>query len=96
MAAKDPKAIAALIMGKMPPPGAAPGASPEASPEAPSDGLDAQGMDSDKAKEMAAEDVFNAVKSGDKGLFTSALKDYVTMCFQELEANPHNDAGEGY
>ncbi len=93
MASKDPKAIAALIMGKVPPPGGA----PEGAPSGPDDsGPDAQGMDSDKAKDMAAEDIMSAVKSGNAGLFKSALKDYVTMCFQELEANPHDEAGEGY
>lgn len=91
MSSKDPKSVAALIMGKIPPPGGAPSEDP-AGPGASKEGGAGNdlGMDQDHAQELAAEDVFSAVQSGDKQLFLSSLKDLITMCMQKSESD------EGY
>lgn len=93
MAAKDPKAVAALIMGKMSPPSG--GAMPHAEPDGDEAGGPAVDMDKDKAYDLASEDVFNALQSKDKGLFMSALKDLITLCMQSEDAG-EDQGGEGY
>ena len=70
--ASDPKAAAALIIGKLKP-STAPG------PAAPGMG-EGEDMDQNKAIDMAAEDVFSAIESKDVALFKSAMKDFMALC----------------
>jgi hypothetical protein len=77
MPGKDPKAVAALIMGKMPP--SAPGMGPDAPKSADGEDGPDMGMDAEKAQKAAAEDVMSAIKNGDTALFLTSLKDILHM-----------------
>jgi hypothetical protein len=75
--ASDPKAIAALIVGKKVKPPMGPG--PMDGSAAPGEG-EGTDMDPDKAQSTAVEDILSAIESKDVGLLKSALTDFVAMC----------------